>query len=310
MKRATAIFRFGCLVLAVDLCLAVFAGPSQVFAEEESKRELTIYTVNYPLKYFAERIAGDHATVVFPAPAGVDPAFWTPDPGTVRDYQDATLILLNGATYAKWTTKATLPQSRCVNTSKAFRESYIEVSAGVTHSHGKGGEHSHSGTAFTTWLDFGQATAQAEAIKVALSRKLPGESATFEKSFELLANDLLALDEEIKKIVAGEPERPFVASHPVYQYFARRYGVNLKSVMWEPEDMPAEEQWTELEHVLESHPAKWMIWEGAPNPESVKKLESLGVRSVVFDPCGNAPEKGDFLAVMQENVRNLRKAFE
>ncbi len=310
MKRETASSLFGCLILAVNLYLAVFAGPSLVFAEEESREKLTIYTVNYPLKYFAERIAGDRIIVEFPAPPDIDPAFWTPDAKEVKAFQSADLILLNGATYAKWIAKATLPQSRCVNTSKTFRESYIELTDGVTHSHGKGGDHSHSGTAFTTWLDLEQATTQAEAIKEALSLKLPGESAAFEKSFELLANDLLALDNEIKKIVARDPERPFVASHPVYQYFARRYGVNLRRVMWEPGDIPAGDKWMELEHLLESHPAKWMIWEGAPNPESVKKLESLGVRSLVFDPCGNAPETGDFLSVMQENVRNLRKAFE
>ena len=103
---------------------------------------------------------------------------------------------------------------------------------------------------------------------------------------------------------------PLVASHPVYQYFARRYGLNLKSVMWEPEEMPTAEQLKEVENSLEAHPAKWMIWEGEPNPESVKKLEKLGVRSIVFDPCGNTPEEGDFLTVMQENVTNLRIAFE
>jgi len=180
----------------------------------------------------------------------------------------------------------------------------------VTHSHGKGSEHSHSGTAFTTWLDFEQATAQAEAIMKALSGKLPEESGLFEENFVALSKDLLAIDKEIKKIVARNPDVPLVASHPVYQYLARRYGLNVKSVMWEPEEMPTMEQWRELEHGLESHPARCMIWEGDPNPESVKKLENLGVESIVFDPCGNAPGEGDFLTVMQTNVKNLRTAFE
>jgi hypothetical protein len=39
------------------------------------------------------------------------------------------------------------------------------------------------------------------------------------------------------------------------------------------------------------------------------KLESIGVESLVFDPCGNVPAQGDFLAVMRANVNNLRKAF-
>ena len=41
-----------------------------------SADRLSVYVVNYPLKYFAERIAGEHATVILPVPAGNDPAFW------------------------------------------------------------------------------------------------------------------------------------------------------------------------------------------------------------------------------------------
>ena len=36
-----------------------------------------VYTVNYPLQYFAERIAGDLVEVVLPVPADIDPAFWS-----------------------------------------------------------------------------------------------------------------------------------------------------------------------------------------------------------------------------------------
>jgi zinc transport system substrate-binding protein len=43
---------------------------------------------------------------------------------------------------------------------------------------------------------------------------------------------------------------------------------------------------------------------------SVEKLQTLGVQSLVFDPCGNTPEQGDFLSVMQQNVENLRQAFQ
>ena len=50
--------------------------------------------------------------------------------------------------------------------------------------------------------------------------------------------------------------------------------------------------------------------ENASNPlASVDKLKTLGVDSLVFDPCGNVPEQGDFLTVMRSNVDNLRKAF-
>ncbi|MEA3275247.1 MAG: hypothetical protein U9Q81_08160, partial [Pseudomonadota bacterium] len=55
------------------LSAALLAFAAQTIAASE---RLVLYTVNYPLQYFAERIAGEHAQVVFPAPADVDPAFW------------------------------------------------------------------------------------------------------------------------------------------------------------------------------------------------------------------------------------------
>lgn len=276
----------------------------------EDAKKLAVYTVNYPLKYFAERIAGDHASVVFPAPADGDPAFWMPDTETIAQYQKADFILLNGAAYAKWVPKVTLPQFRLINTSAGFEKDYIEIESSLTHSHGPGGEHSHAGTAFTTWLDFSQAAEQARMIMEVLGRKRPEHKKIFQENFESFEKELLALDKEIEALVSKKQDQPLVASHPVYQYFARRYQLNLESVMWEPDEVPAEKLWAELEHGLEAHPAKWMIWEGEPLEKSVERLASMGVGSIVFDPCGNTPEDGDFMSVMRSNINNLKRAFE
>ena len=101
-----------------------------------------------------------------------------------------------------------------------------------------------------------------------------------------------------------------IVSHPVYDYFARRYGLNIVSVHWEPDEVPHDDQLRELKEILNQHPAKWMIWEGDPLPESVEKLKSMSVSSLVFDPCGNKPEQGDFITVMKQNIENLKKSFQ
>ena len=95
----------------------------------------------------------------------------------------------------------------------------------------------------------------------------------------------------------------------MYQYLARRYGLNLKAVMWEPETVPDEAQWQALSALLQEHPAKWMIWEGQPSPVSVQRLREMGVDSLVYDSCANIPDRGDFMDVMQENINNLKIIF-
>jgi zinc transport system substrate-binding protein len=292
--------------LFIAICIAsAIANPGKGSAEEK----LTIYVVNYPLKYFAERIAGEHATVVFSAPADVDPAYWMPDAKTISDYQRADLILLNGANYAKWVNKVSLPRFRMVNTSEAFKDRYIEAAEILTHSHGAQGKHAHEALAFTTWIDFSLAAEQAKAIAKALNRKKPSLEDIFQRNYQELEKDLLKLDRDMRALVSKDPSKPFVVSHPVYDYLARGYGLKIKSVHWEPDEVVDDRQLMELQNILKDDPAKWMIWEGEPIKESVEKLKAIGMQSVVFDPCGNTPEKGDFISMMLQNVENLKAAF-
>ncbi len=268
-----------------------------------------VYVVNYPLEYFAERIAGDRADVRFPAPPDVDPAYWRPDEETIASYQQADLILRNGAAYAKWVEYVSLPTSRVVDTSAVFSDEYITIESAVTHAHGPEGEHAHGDVAFTTWLDPALAIEQARAIKAAFVEAWPQHGEHFEAGFASLADDLRAIDDEIKRIVSARPDRRMVASHPVYQYLARRYGLDLESVQWEPDEPLAEADVAALEAILSRHPADVMIWEGPPLAGTVEALAERGVHCVVFDPCGNAPRTGDYLETMRSNLSRLRAVY-
>ncbi len=269
----------------------------------------TVLAVNYPLQYFAQRIGGAAVEVEFPGAADGDPAFWEPDAGTIVAYQKADMILLNGAGYAKWTEMASLPLSGLVDTSRSFRDQYIVIEGSVTHAHGPEGEHEHRATAFTTWLDPTLATEQALAIRDAFSARWPALAPGFQEGFENLRLDLEGLDDEISEIVSGRTDRPMIVSHPVYQYLTRHYGLNVVSVHWEPDEMPDEAGWAELEKILGDHPARFMLWEGEPTEESVERLRPLGVQSVVFSPCGNVPDSGDYLSTMRGNIAGLALVF-
>ena len=269
---------------------------------------LNIYSVNYPLQYFAERIAGSHAKVVFPAPADIDPAYWVPEPAVVNDFQGADLILLNGAGYARWVNKAALPRSRLVDTSAVFKADYLAAETATSHSHGPGGEHSHSGVAFTTWLDFALAARQAEAIRDAITRLRPDLREVIETNYGVLERELMELDQRAEAIGLHAKGKPMVASHPVYQYLALAYGLNLLSVHWEFDQVPGDDNWREMEALLGRHQAEIMLWEGEPQVPTVQRLLSTGLESVLFNPAANRPAKGDWLSVMRANLDRLENA--
>jgi len=275
--------------------------PTSPLAEEAPDR-LVVYTVNEPLAYFAERLRGDEVEVIFPAPADEDPAFWSPNAEAIAAYQQADLILLNGAGYAKWVERATLPSTKLVDTSAGFADRLLELSGAVTHSHGPEGEHEHQGWAFTTWLDPTLALEQARAVAAALEQRRPESAAMIQSNLAVLEADLTALDARLAAAADSIGDTPLVFSHPVYQYLIHRYQLNGLEVHWEPDVEPDGKMWSELEHIIDHDGAQWMLWEGAPVATTVAGLDDRGISSVVYSPCANVPTEGDWLTVMEANA--------
>ncbi len=299
-----------CAAFAVALALPGCGDSSEgVPLSAPAARRPTVATVNYPLAYLAARIGGDQVDAFYPGPGDTDPAFWFPDDESIAAYQSAHLILLNGAGYAGWRDKVSLPTSRLVDTSRAFTDQLITVDAGVTHSHGPDGDHSHGVTAFTTWLDPTLAEAHARAIAEAFAARWPDHRGAFEQRLEQLVSDLQALDAQLAEITSVAGDHPLVGSHPVYQYLARRYDLALRSVHWEPDVAPDSAAWDELSRLLEQHPARWMLWEAEPLTDTREKLRVRDIGCVVFQPGATAPETGDYLDLMRTNVEALRAAF-
>jgi zinc transport system substrate-binding protein len=270
--------------------------------------ERIVYTVNYPLAYFAERIGGGIVDVRYPVPADIDPAFWKPAPEAIAAYQTADLILLNGAGYAGWTGQASLPRRKLVDTSRSFRDAYLPGEKTPVHQHGPGGEHTHGQIAFTTWLDPEQAIAQARAIESAFARVWPEDAPGFAARTTSLVADLEALDCELETAFREFSGESLLASHPVYSYLARRYGLELRSLTWEPDLDPDDSGWQAFDGLLAEKSARWMLWEAAPAESIAGKLEARGIEPIVFEVLGNRPARGDYLSVMRANVETLRRA--
>ena len=299
------------LIFVILIALGIMACDNNQNSKKEGDTSvnLKVFAVNYPLLYFAERIGGDHIDLIFPIPDNVDPAYWVPYQA-IKEIQNADLILDNGANYAKWMEKVSLPSSKVVNTSEAFKDHYIKEQEGASHSHGGDGDHVHYGFAFTTWLNFKFAGQQAEAILEVLISKRPQFKEVFTANFNTLKTELQKLDLQMSALSEKLPETAIFASHPVYQYLGERYNLNIISEHWEPGEIPTEIQWEEFKHNLDLHPANLMLWEGEPADELKLRLKDAKVTTVLFNPCSNKPIEGDFLTILKQNISNLKKYIE
>jgi zinc transport system substrate-binding protein len=299
------------LIISVALLIAACGDGDKQASEQggsatETKKALVV-TSNYPLYFFASRIAEgvDVAPeIVFPDIDG-DPAFWTPDAEQIQLLQSADLVILNGAGAEPWLDLMTINQRRLLDTSVDISDRLIPLEDTVAHQHGPEGEHSHQGTAFTTWLDPQLAIAQSRAVTNALIKLAPAGEKLFRDNMARLEQELLAVDTQLADVFAKLEGRPVLFSHPVYQYMQRRFDINGQSVHWEPDQEPTMSAWIALQQIAATHPATTMIWEDEPLRSTTRRLSGAGITSVPFHTAANRPEQGDYLSVMRANVERI-----
>jgi zinc transport system substrate-binding protein len=299
------------LALAAAGLLAGMAIPAAHAAEDKPE----VFTTFYPTEYFTSRIAGDLVEVKNPVPEDADPIFWEPSREELQAYQQADLIVLNGAGFEKWVQNATLPEDRVVDTAAPFESEFIVYEDAVTHSHGSVGEHTHEGLDGHTWLDPQNAKIQAAQIKEALVERFPEQRAEFEEGYQALTSDLDALDQTLSSYKESYDGKPIFASHPAYNYLAQRYGWNVDNLDLDPEEMPSDETFAEIKARQANHPAKYIVWEAKPTPEIAKRFEDeLGLESITFSPVellsdDQRAANVDYLDVMKENLERIEPVF-
>ncbi len=276
------------------LALVLFILPASGWAEP-----LKIVAATAPLADMAEALGGEAVEVTIAVPEGEDPMTFQPSLDAISTAQQADLILLNGAGYAQWTAKVSLPRSKLVDTSAALQDQYIQLTDAVVHSHG-GKEHEHGQIANTTWLDFDMFRQQTEAVAAAIISKAPDTEAAVSARLADLQLQLEALDSRAMTLVSPLPDA--IGSHPRYDYLARAYDIDIRALHWEAEDVPTTEQLAELDAMLADQSAGLFIWELEPNPDAAALVAERGLTQVIFNPGDNT--RG-FLALMGANLDGL-----
>jgi zinc transport system substrate-binding protein len=277
--------------------------------------EPVVMTATYPMAWVCEQLLGGAVPVVMPVGPGEDPAHWRPSAEALTRYQNAAVVVLNGAGFEGWAETASLPASRTVDSSAGLPEGFI-VREGVTHSHGTAGEHSHEGVDGHTWLDPVILTYQAGRVRDGLVRAFPEHALSITSNFDALSKRLAALDAEHRELGERLEGVVVVTSHPAYGYLARRYGWDVRELDLDPAQPFTLGVGQEVgESVDGAGPRRAMLWESQPtDPAMFERVgQAAGLVSVVFspgetlDPADRAAGK-DYLSIMRENLERVRDA--
>lgn len=300
-----------CVALLLTTCILTSCGKQSPTDTNPTGARVTakppeIVAINYPLYSFCKQLAGDWAEVTLPVPGDIDPAQWQPQLNDILKLQQADLVVLNGAGYSNWLDKVALSSSKLLDSSAVAKAQWIELTAQTTHSHGPKGQHSHGGYAFTTWMDLELARQQAIAIAQALGRRWPERRQAIEQRQAALLKTLASIDQDYRDQAAKLSGKNLIYSHPVYQYFERRYQLPGHSLHWEPGAMPTEQQWHALQSLLVDKSNALFIWEDFPDQAIAERMTTMGLEFVVIRPAANRSDSdSDWQAEQQANLQRL-----
>jgi len=298
-------FLFWSLVFLSFLAMGC-APPRDSLQITESKKE-SILTTFYPTTYFAECISGGIIPVECPVPENEDPIYWRPSRTSILKYHGASLIILNGANFEKWVDSVNLPLSRVIESVKLSGDELIHYEGTAEHRHGPEGAHTHEGIDGHTWLDPLHAKTASNNILQSMCARWPKHRDEFIKNH----NELVSGIDELHARMNDIEMPPAFASHPAYNYLARRYGWNIWNLDLVPDEALSEEQIKMIGSYAKEKPIRLLLWESAPLAENIEELEKrLGIRSVVFSPCEmisqyDSEEESDYLSLMNQNIDRL-----
>lgn len=189
-------------------------------SEAQSKRKLVVSTASI-FADMAENIAGGHVDVKTIVPIGGDPHIYEPTPGDAQLVSQADLILKNSLTFEGWLNG--------LIESAGGKATVVTITEGVQsiQSAYKGSADPHA------WMDANNGLIYIKNIKDALVALDPENREVYEFNFGVYRKQLEEMDayifEQIKKI--PEKQRILITSHDAFQYYGRRYGVTLESVI-------------------------------------------------------------------------------
>lgn len=291
--------------------LALGCSPSSDSLQITESQKDNILTTFYPTTYFAESISNGLVPVESPVPENEDPIYWQPSRDSILKYQQAGLIILNGANFEKWVNSVNLPLSRVIESVNLSSDELIYYEGVAEHRHGPEGAHTHEGIDGHTWLDPMHAKTAANNILDSMCVRWPKYRDEFIANHKKLIS---GLDELHVRFNAIEMP-PVFASHPAYNYLARRYGWNIRNLDLVPDEALSEDQIKMIGSYQKEKPMRLLLWESVPLSENIEKLEKgLGIRSVVFSPCemiseDKTEEESDYLSLMHENIDVLVRAI-
>ena len=295
------------LALAMMALVAVGCGGGGTGSDKAADTKKTVTVTTSFLQDMTKQLAGDYVNIELIIPAGEDPHLYVAQPADLEKIKKADLLLYHGLHFEG--KMAEVLEKKGVAVTKNFADANINY----MEEDGKKIVDPHF------WFDVALYKQATETAAAELIKLVPAHEKEIQENLKKYLADLDALDAEITQKIAQIPadQRNLVTPHDAFNYFSRRYHVNViapQGVSTDSEVANADIEKT-ANYIVE-HKVKAVFAESTTNPERMKKLQEVcktkgfdveivgGEGSELFsDSLAPVGQKGDtYITMYRSNI--------
>lgn len=265
----------------------------------------------FPLADIARQIGADRVSVTTIIPPGSDPHSFELTPTGARAVDEADLVLLVAKHFDGWAVGGadrrghrrpaaeTSPgASKTIEFAAFFGDSLVKTGRDVNPHF---------------WLDPAFARKMAVTVAARLAEIDPGNSAEYDRRSAIFVARLDSLDAVIRMRLEKSGFKEYVAFHPAWTYFARRYGLVERAILERTAEQEPSAKWiSQVLKTMKQHGIKVIIAEEFSNKALAETMAGdSGAEVVVLDPLGGAgrPLRDSYVSLMDYNVRLIEEAM-
>ncbi len=268
--------------------------------------EVSIVVSIYPLEDITKNIGKERVSVKTLIPPGASPHAFEPKPSDIKELTKASMFIKIGADLELWSegfVRSAKKSIRIVDLSET-----IELLKGQDHSH-----HGHSHEIDPHyWLDPVIAKSMVDRITAELIRIDPSSKDFYIRNATNYKKELDSLNETIKKRLSRLKKKRFVAFHPAWNYFSKRYGLEPLYIVeatgreLRPKNIKYIVDWMKKENI------KVVFGEVQFSPQIAEAIAyEAGARLLMLDPIGSPyiPERNSYINLLLYNITQLEEAL-
>lgn len=282
-------------------------------SSHEADGPIPVVATIFPVADWVRNVAGDRASVTVLLPPGASPHTFDPKPSRIREISRARVFFQIGAGLELWA-------GRVVQAAGNRRMEVVRLADGMDllcsgdddHCTDNPGDPDHAANPHV-WLDPQYAEKMVKRIEEVLSGVDPAGADAYRRNADAYVMQLRSLDADIRETVAAFAVKKYVAFHPAWAYFSKRYGLEPVGII---EESPGKEATpAHLERIVSAVreygiPAVFAEFQLNPKAAEVIARET-GARVAFLDPLGGEGLKGrdSYLALMRYNLREMEKVL-